>query len=72
MKDYFIGDNNGTEYYLVFKQGKENILNERIVAKLKKTGKKKVVYADNCTLDSDMLNERGITFKQIPYEVRAF
>ena len=38
----------------------------------KKTGKKKVVYADNCTLDSDMLNERGITFKQIPYEVRAF
>lgn len=72
MKDYFIGDNNGAEYYLVFKQGKENILNEKIVSKLKKTDKKKVVYADNCTLDSDMLNERGITFKQIPYEVRAF
>ncbi|HAX18135.1 MAG TPA: type III restriction endonuclease subunit M [Actinobacteria bacterium] len=72
MKDYFIGENNGAEYYLVFKQGKENILNEKIVSKLKKTDKKKVVYADNCTLDSDMLNEHGITFKQIPYEVRAF
>jgi len=72
MKDYFIGENNRTEYYLVYKQGKENILNEKVIAKLKKTDKQKVVYADNCTLDEEMLNERKIIFKQIPYEVRGF
>lgn len=72
MKDYFIGESNGTEYYLIFKQGKENILNEKAAGKLKKTGKHKVVYADNCTLDDDALNGFKITFKQIPYEVRGF
>ena len=81
MKDYFIGERNGTEYYLIYKQGKENILNEKTASKLKKpvlkgfnsgVEKEKVVYADNCTLDSDTLDELNIIFKQIPYEVRGF
>lgn len=90
MKDYFIGERNGTEYYLIYKQGKENILNEKTASKLKGpapasfkqgpvlkgfnsgTDKEKIVYADNCTLDSDTLAEQKITFKQIPYEVRGF
>lgn len=72
MKDYFIGERNGTEYYLIYKQGKENILNEKTASKLKKTDKEKIVYADNCTLDSDTFDELNIIFKQIPYEVRGF
>ena len=81
MKDYFIGERNGTEYYLIYKQGKENILNEKTASKLKKpvlkgfnsgAEKEKIVYADNCTLDSDTLDELNIIFKQIPYEVRGF
>ena len=55
MKDYFIGERNGTEYYLIYKQGKENILNEKTASKVKKGEKEKIVYADNCTLDSDTL-----------------
>lgn len=39
---------------------------------LKKTGKQKIVYADSCTLDAEVLAELKITFKQIPYEVRGF
>jgi len=72
MKDSFIGNNNGTEYYLIYKQNGKNVLNERIVSKLKKTDKHKVVYADNCTLDAETLDELKITFKQIPYEVKGF
>jgi len=72
MKDYFIGERNGTEYYLIYKQGKENILNEKTASKVKKGEKEKIVYADNCTLDSDTLAELNIIFKQIPYEVRGF
>ena len=72
VKDYFIGDNNGTKYYLIYKQNGKNVLNERIASKLKKTDKQKVVYADNCTLDAETLDELRITFKQIPYEVKGF
>ncbi len=70
--NYFIGERNGTEYYLIYKQNGKNVLNEKAASKLKKTDKQKVVYADNCTLDEDMLNELKIVFKQIPYEVRSF
>jgi len=72
VKDYFIGENNGTEYYLIFKQGKENILNEKVISKFKKTAKQKIVYTDSCTLDDEVLDEHRIIFKQIPYEVRGF
>ena len=72
LKDYFIGERNGTEYYLIYKQGKENILNEKTASKLKTTDKEKMVYADNCTLDAETIDELKIIFKQIPYEVRGF
>lgn len=72
MKNFLIGERNGTEYYLIYKEGKENILNEKAASKLKKTDKEKIVYADNCMLDSDTLAELRIVFKQIPYEVRGF
>lgn len=72
MKNFFIGERNGTEYYLIYKEGKENILNEKTASKFKKTDKEKIVYADNCMLDSETLVEMRIIFKQIPYEVRGF
>ena len=72
IKGYFIGDNNGTEYYLVYKKGKDNVLNEKTIKKLKKTAKYKVIYADYCTLDAETLKDLNVTFKQIPYEVRGF
>lgn len=72
IKGYFIGNNNGTEYYLVYKKGKDNVLNEKNIKKLKKTAKYKIVYADNCTLATSTLKNLNVTFKQIPYEVRGF
>ena len=72
LKDYFIGENNGTEFYLVYRKGKQNILDEKVIRKLNKTEKYKIVYADNCTLDTELLYELKVTFKQIPYEVRGF
>jgi hypothetical protein len=72
MEDSFIGENNDIEYYLIYKKDKKNILNGRIISRLKKTGKRKIVYADSCTLDAEILTGLKITFKQIPYEVRGF
>ncbi len=72
MEDCFIGENSDIEYYLIYKQDKKNILSRKIIPRLKNTGKQKIVYADSCTLDADILAELKITFKQIPYEVRGF
>ena len=72
IEDYFIGENKDIEYYLIYKKDKKNILNSRIISRLRKTGKQKIVYADSCTMDTEILAELKITFKQIPYEVRGF
>ncbi|OGW15095.1 MAG: hypothetical protein A2035_02615 [Nitrospirae bacterium GWA2_42_11] len=72
MEDYFIGENKDIEYYLVYKKDKKNVLNRKIISTLKKTGRQKIVYADSCTLDAEILAGLNITFKQIPYEVRGF
>ncbi len=68
----YIGENGGTEYYLIFKGIKKNDLNKSFLKKLKKNDSKKVIYADRCTLDEDLMAEYNIVFKQIPYEVIVY
>lgn len=72
IKGSFIGEANGAEYYLVFKGINKNTLNKTFLKNLKKNNNKKVVYADRCTLDEDLLMEYNIVFKQIPYEVTVY
>ena len=72
IDENFIGEQNGTEYYLIFKGIKKNDLNKSFLKKLKKTHSKKIIYADRCLLDTDELALYNITFKQIPYEVRVY
>lgn len=68
----FIGEDGTTEYYLVYKEPKQNVLDKSLIKKLKKTENKKVVYADRCMLDDDTLKEFNLVFKQIPYEVKVY
>ncbi len=68
----FIGEDGATEYYLVYKKPKQNVLDKSLVKKLRKTENKKVVYADRCMLDDDTLKEFNLVFKQIPYEVKVY
>lgn len=68
----FIGEDGATEYYLVYKEPRQNVLDKSLIKKLKKTENKKVVYADRCMLDDDTLKEFNLVFKQIPYEVKVY
>jgi len=68
----FIGENNGIEYYLVYKEKYQNILNKAVLKKIKKNKIKKIIYADQCDLLEDELEEYNIQFKQIPYEVKVY
>ncbi|MDO8468187.1 MAG: site-specific DNA-methyltransferase [Candidatus Peribacter sp.] len=68
----FIGELNETEYYLIYKEKGKNILDKGFLKKLRKTEAKKIVYADNCTIDEKILDEYNVLFKQIPYEVKVY
>jgi len=68
----FIGEHSDIEYYLIYKEKNNNFLNKTFLRKMKKDGKKKVVYADKCMVDNDLLAEYNIEFKQIPYEVKVY
>lgn len=68
----FIGEDETSEYYLVYKEPKQNVLDKSLIKKLRKTENRKVVYADRCMLDDDTLNEFNLVFKQIPYEVKIY
>lgn len=67
-----IGEYNSIEYYLLFREKEKNILNQSFLKSVKKNGISKVVYADQCMVDQDILEEYNIIFKQIPYEVRVY
>ena len=72
MDKNFIGELNETEYYLIYKEKGKNILDKGFLKKLRDTKSKKVIYADNCTVDEKILDEYNIVFKQIPYEVKVY
>ena len=76
-----LGVHNGTAYYLLFNgilgdkrpQG-GNVLTGAVLDMLRKQyphDGPKVVYGEGCGLGAARLEAAGITFKHIPYEVKA-
>lgn len=70
----FIGESadGRKEFYLIFKEKHKNRLGKSFLQKIKKNGKKKVIYADECSLGEEEMKEYNIEFKQIPYEVEKY
>ena len=71
IKKNYIGTNNDTDYYLIFKEINKNTLEKKFLTLLDKK-ERKVIYADKCLISDEILELNNITFKQIPYEVRIF
>ncbi len=68
----YIGEKMDTEYYLIYKEKGKNVLDKSFLKKVRKSDAKKIVYADFCELDEKILEDAGIVFKQIPYEVKVY
>jgi len=75
-KEGYLGEKGGVHYFLIFDGFPDlvfkNYLTEEFLETLDKFDGKKVVYADAVLLDDETLRERGIEFKQIPYEIKTF
>lgn len=66
-----IGESHGVAYYLLYAGKDKNDLTRAALAKLKISGPA-IIYADRCLVDEDEIKEKGITFKQIPYEIKVY
>lgn len=72
IKDNYIGRFNGVDFYLFFKEKGKNVLTKKVLSTLKKNNDTKVIYADKCLIDEEILIKNKIQFKQIPYEVKVY
>lgn len=56
---------------LFLKKNTKNVLDKKFLSKIKNK-QKKIVYADKCLIDENVLEKWNILFKQIPYEVKVY
>lgn len=68
----YIGSLGSTHYFLFFKDRDRNILDEDTFRRTDGYKGTKVIYADKCLLDDDLLESKGIIFKQIPYQLKKY
>jgi adenine-specific DNA-methyltransferase len=73
-----LGACNGTAVYLLFngvlgdkRPDGGNILTSKVLADLPPHDGPKVVYGEGCRLGAARLKRAGITFKQVPYEIKV-
>ncbi|MBK6599293.1 MAG: site-specific DNA-methyltransferase [Proteobacteria bacterium] len=74
----FLGQHDGTGFYLLYNGilgdksvSGGNVLTGRILASLPKHSGAKVIFGEGCRLSAERLRAERITFRQIPYEIKA-
>lgn len=77
-KDVFLGEHQGTGYYLLYNGilGEKsatggNVLSKTMLRRLPKFHGPKVIYGEACLLPDELLEEHQITFRQTPYDIKA-
>jgi len=68
----FLGSANGVGVYLLYDgiSGDGNVLTRSVLDSLPRYDGAKVIYGESCLLSPEWLKRRGVTFRQIPYDVR--
>lgn len=72
VKGNYLGKTQDTHYFLYFDGIGKNVLDKKSLKEIKSQKGKKVIYADKCLLDEDILDKQQIIFKQIPYSVKVY
>lgn len=72
IKGNCIGRFADTHYFLLFDGIGRNVLDRNFLKELKTQEGRKIVYADKCLIDEEMLEKHQIIFKQIPYQVKVY
>ena len=73
-----LGIHDGTAYYLLYngilgdkRPNGGNVLNPKILTALPPFDGPKVIFGEGCRMSAERLKNESITFRQIPYEIKA-
>ncbi len=66
-----IGEHDGVAYFLLWNGTTAGTLDATTVRALSKHKGRKVIYAELCRVSPMRLEKAGITYKQIPYNIRT-
>lgn len=71
---HFLGTWNHTVYYLLYDQAMTTTLDYDFLVTMDPSfqGEQYVIYADNCLLPSDFMQQKNIIFKKIPRDITKF
>jgi adenine-specific DNA-methyltransferase len=72
IKKPYIGSLGSNHYFLFFEGKDENILDVNKLKQVEEYKGNKIVYADKCLVDEEVLSKRSVIFKQIPYELKKY
>jgi adenine specific DNA methylase Mod len=72
IKGNYLGDFGDCHYFLLFDGVDKNILSRSFLKRSKPYKGKKIIYADKCLLDDEILEKNQIIFKQIPYQIKIY
>jgi len=74
----FLGSHEGVGYYLLYngilgdkRPNGGNVLTTKVLSGLPTHDGAKVIFGEGCRLSAERLTREGITFRQIPYEIKA-
>jgi len=74
----FLGNHEGVGYYLLYngilgdkRPNGGNVLTAKVLSGLQSHDGAKVIFGEGCRLSAERLTREGITFRQIPYEIKA-
>jgi adenine-specific DNA-methyltransferase len=70
--EHILGVNNGTAYYLYYKKESLTTLNYEFLHTIKRKAEQYVIYADNCLLPKEFMDQHNIIFKKIPRDITRF
>lgn len=68
----FMGLHNNTAYYFYYEAGTATSLNHSFLAAIKTKAEQYIIYADNCVLTREFMDNHHIRFKKIPRDIRQF
>ncbi len=67
---YYLGGNNGTDYYFYYEKERLTTLNHGFLSTIKQKADGYLIYADICTIPDEELKRYNITFKKIPRDIK--
>ncbi|MCD1655180.1 site-specific DNA-methyltransferase [Treponema zuelzerae] len=69
---FHLGSAFGVSYYFYYIKGQETVLDFDFLKTVRDKDEQYVIYADSCTIDSEYLKSRNITFKKIPRDISRY